>query len=418
MKKTFSLFNGKSLFLFLGFYGLSMIGLSVLSFSRASYFKEHIENFPFQYHFTAIVLFLILFFSYLGLALLTRGLGGVKQKYLSYFFGFALLLGVLTPPFLSRDITGYLFSAYTARTHMQTTFSVPIIEGVPSDWKQDVGPIWWQSSPNGYGPLFQLLTLPFSLVPMPIISAVVLYKLFNVLIFLGCVWLFSKLMTQLSLPRVTIWLFALNPALIVHGVLEGHNDILMLFALLAAASLLLENKTKTSIIALATSVALKFVTIIFLPLYWFKEKNFLLKNMIVSLLLLSGLFILFSLPFGLPLEQMKTNLFSRNVLPCMYSCSPIPYILSFLPTQTGSLLRLALFIVCWLIAFFFTCYRTWQPLKFIFLSLAALLFIYTTWLTPWYLILLIPFGLLLSNQRLYLRLTLALTFYSLFHFWI
>jgi hypothetical protein len=129
----------------------------------------------------------------------------------------------------------------------------------------------WQNIPSAYGPFWAFLAAGINLLAG---SADLLA---NVWAFKGLAILFYVLDTGLiygilagikpayALPGAL--LFAWNPLLLFETAANGHNDSVMMFFVLLAVHLLLQNRASLSIIALTCSVMIKFVTIILLPFF-------------------------------------------------------------------------------------------------------------------------------------------------------
>jgi hypothetical protein len=95
----------------------------------------------------------------------------------------------------------------------------------------------WRDAPSPYGPLWEGLSLgAFHLSGGDFLSHLFTLKIVTVLAYLGCAWLVYRILRQLQ-PQWAIAgtiSFAWSPLVLLESVQNGHNDIVMVFFLLAA----------------------------------------------------------------------------------------------------------------------------------------------------------------------------------------
>jgi hypothetical protein len=140
----------------------------------------------------------------------------------------------------------------------------------------------WVDAPSPYGPLWEGLSLgAFYLNGSDFLSHLFALKIVAALTYLGCAWLVYKILRQLQ-PEWAIAgtiAFAWSPLTLLESVQNGHNDIVMVFFLLAAVGALLEtkrwvnNRLRSALLIfsvclfLALSILVKFVTIMVVPFF-------------------------------------------------------------------------------------------------------------------------------------------------------
>lgn len=325
-----------------------------------------------------------------------------------------LVVLFLVPPFASRDTASYMVIARNAIYLHQNPYHSPI--GNPlNPWVGELGKIWWLNDPSPYGPIFLLISfLPVSARLSSLITTIFLYKLLVLLAYLGTIYFFRKLIDLYGKKKSLVYLYAFNPAILFHLVAEGHNEAFVLLFLLAGCYLSERKRLFKSVFFFFLSVFVKFSTLIFLPLFWFKGKRVSAKKVFITLVIFSTFILIFTRIFGIKLSQMKENLsfISYN---CIYACTLPIQVTDLLFGDHRWLARLVVFTSTYFAIFYLFLLKQQEPLKFIFWSTVALLFLYITWLTPWYLVMVIPFGLLIEEKR-YRQLTFILTVYSLFHY--
>jgi Gpi18-like mannosyltransferase len=93
-------------------------------------------------------------------------------------------------------------------------------------------------------------------------------KLFIAGFWLGQLWILQKLVHRLF-PKEPwrFWLFALNPLVLVETLINGHNDVVMMFLALVSYWFFLNSKKFRSLLFLLLSASIKYVTILLLPFY-------------------------------------------------------------------------------------------------------------------------------------------------------
>lgn len=177
----------------------------------------------------------------------------------------ALVLA-LAYPFLSSDVFKYLFGAKTVLVYHQNPNLV-----APQVFEGD---LWlrfmrWIHTPSPYGPVQTLLAIPYYLLGFgKFVPILYLYKLDQVFWYGLSIWALGKLGAS---PRARLF-FALNPLVLYEWLINAHNDAPMI-GLALLALVLMKNKNRYwATLSLATSIGIKFVTLIFIPFLLFPSK--------------------------------------------------------------------------------------------------------------------------------------------------
>lgn len=150
-------------------------------------------------------------------------------------------------------------------------------------------------NPTNYPPLNQFF---FALAAMlggsSILGSVIWMRFFIIAADVGVFYFGRKILKNLNLPESNIFLYLLNPLIIIELTGNLHFEGIMLFFLLAGIYLLQCQKWVFSACLLAGSIAVKLIPLIFLPLLFrkFGWKKALGYYAVVGILLL-----LFFLPF-------------------------------------------------------------------------------------------------------------------------
>ncbi|OGG21558.1 hypothetical protein A3D03_02475 [Candidatus Gottesmanbacteria bacterium RIFCSPHIGHO2_02_FULL_40_13] len=205
------------------------------------------------------------------------------------------VIAILSYPALSHDIFNYMFDArIVTKYHLNPYFFKA--NDFPGDlW---VRFMHWTHRYYPYGPIWLILTLPFSYLGFgKFVLTLMNFKLMFFLFHLGNLYLINKI-TQKLYPedRLTSLVFyGLNPLIISESLVSPHNEVMMLFFALAALYWgALQNSRMKYIILMILSAGVKFITIALLPLILFKKHindKSVLEFMIKSSLILTVLFI-------------------------------------------------------------------------------------------------------------------------------
>ena len=142
-----------------------------------------------------------------------------------------------------------------------------------------------------------------------IVGSVVVLRLQIILADIGIIYFGKKILEKLNIPIHHIFLYALNPFIIIELTGNLHFESVMLFFLVWSLYLLIQRKWIWAALIFGLSVSVKLIPLLFLPLFyqWFtKEKKItrILKFLSFSAIII-GLSVLLFLPF------LSSNLLSN-----------------------------------------------------------------------------------------------------------
>lgn len=243
-----------------------------------------------------------------------------KKSYLSLrsillisFLFLLVLVGVF--PLMSSDVLNYplytrIFTEYGENTYLMA----------PKEFPAD---IYYQKYINKnfenltmpYGPAWLALSVfPTMLGGEKTILTLYLFKLLAVIANLGCIILVYKIVSILrpKLSGLATMLYAFNPFILFQVIVDGHNDIVMTFFVLAAIYLLVIRKMVWALIMLALSVLAKFISVLLLPIFiiyaWKKDYKKTLSGIVVAAIIA----LVLCLAYGLANLEAVNNIFSRG----------------------------------------------------------------------------------------------------------
>jgi hypothetical protein len=208
----------------------------------------------------AIAALLLMFVSY---AVVVAASGQLSARVVLMAIAGLHALVLLAPPLLSTDV----FS-YQAYARMGAEYgSNPYLNGPHAIALDQVFPYVgakWSYLPSTYGPVFTVFS--YLLAPLSIAASVVAYKSIAVVASLGLVALVWRCARLRGIdPVKAVALVGLNPLLVLYGVGGGHNDLLMLLALVAAIYAILASRQRLGGALTILAIGIKLTAGLLLP---------------------------------------------------------------------------------------------------------------------------------------------------------
>ncbi len=211
------------------------------------------------------VLFITLVVVYTAFFFLVRATT-VSKKIFVIGIAFAVLFSallILSPPFMSVDLYGYIFRAEIVNTHNVNPYVV-----TPADLGYESEVPWAQTNMK-YGPLYTVISMGLQRVSGSELSAeLTVFRLFNILLFFGSAFFIFKAVRSIipRFSRAATLLFLWNPFLLIELVHNGHNDVMILFCIVLSFYALVQKKYFLAIIVLVFGFLIKFLTIFLIPI--------------------------------------------------------------------------------------------------------------------------------------------------------
>lgn len=229
-------------------------------FKNIGYFQRPLSSFLF----VSIVLLLFVFYLLI--------LNAIRKKEMSkktIWFLIITATVVLTFSYnaFSYDLFNYMFDAKIVTYYSQNPYVHKALD-FPGDPMLSF--MHWTHRLYPYGPTWLGLTVPLSFVGMQFfLPTFFLFKILISVSFLGTVFFIGKILRKFSLKDELfgIVFFALNPLVIIESLVSSHNDIVMMFFVMWAVSLLMNKKYVRSIILFILSIGVKFATAFIFPIY-------------------------------------------------------------------------------------------------------------------------------------------------------
>ena len=303
---------GLYLFTILGLfiYSYTQVDLS-LTLSRLSIWQIVEKGFQYIGYFQRplaaslyIVFLILLFANYSGLLIAS------KKKLLSrknIWITILITGGILTFAYnaFSYDLFNYIFDAKVVTYYHSNPYMHYALQ-YPHDPMLSF--MHWVERTYPYGPLWLGVTIPFSFLGGQIfLITFYLFKSIATVSYLGTAYFVEKTAQKIS-PNNSLFalvLFAFSPLVIIEGLVSGHNDMVMIFFSTVAFYLLISQNMFGSLLSLLASIAVKFATGIWLPLWillgWLQRR----KSKINYELFITGGVLLSIIP--VVLATLRTN---------------------------------------------------------------------------------------------------------------
>lgn len=126
----------------------------------------------------------------------------------------------------------------------------------------------WINAPSPYGPVWEILSLSvFNPVGGDFLAHLFALKGIAIVAYLATIWLIGDILSVIH-PEWKVWgqvAFAWNPLVLLETAQNAHNDMVMVAFLLGAVWAMVRGKDHLSLLFLALSVLVKFITILFAP---------------------------------------------------------------------------------------------------------------------------------------------------------
>ena len=221
-----------------------------------------------------IAILVLFFFLYLRTVHAAKS-GQISSTQIWHIIALVVLVLVFSYPAFSYDMFNYMFTAKTVLIYHKNPYAVtPLAFSGVDPW---LSFLHWTHLPSAYTPVWILLTLPVYLLGFGyFLMTLWNFKLLVAGFYLLSVLLIARIMRRVDPEKegVSIAMFGLNPLVIIESLVSAHNDIAMMaFALLAL--FLMPKKKLAGWFALSLSVALKFMTVTLVPVFFlYRKKKF------------------------------------------------------------------------------------------------------------------------------------------------
>lgn len=258
-----------------------------------------------QFRYILLAFICALFFTYIMGTKRLLAAPGEALKFPPLWTIAILVYAAAIPPFFSIDLYEYII-----RGRMSALYGLNPFVCTPNEISTDplYSIVFWRGTTSCYGPLWNILAHIFVLLSgSGDILNFIAFKAGALLAHIASAWFVYRIAGKLYPEKCGYLaaLFLLNPYLIYMNLIEAHNDVFMMALALAGIWLLAQGKYAFSVVALAMSVAIKYISLLLAPVFFLHVYNsglsvrakvaFTAAAGLIALLLIQA----FSLPFGM-----------------------------------------------------------------------------------------------------------------------
>jgi hypothetical protein len=230
-------------------------------FQHIGYFQRPLSTFFY------VVIVSLLFLFYFFIIRLAK-IGGIRDVRGIWILTIATAT-IMTFSYnaFSYDLFNYIFDTKIVTFYNQNPYLYKALD-FPGD--QMLSFMHSTHRPYPYGPNWLILTVPLSFIGFQFfLPTFFLFKSLMSLSFIGTAFFIGKILKKIS-PQNELFgvvFFALNPLIIIEGLVSAHNDIVMVFFAIFGLYLLLKKNYVFSFLLLFLSIGIKFATIFLLPVF-------------------------------------------------------------------------------------------------------------------------------------------------------
>lgn len=317
------------------------------------------------------------------------------------------LIFVIVLPFWCSDVFYYLGIGRLSLPYNQNPYYTTMksfLKNTNLDLKNDTvikkaSENFWANTTVVYGAFWTFLCSIISLLSFGNIDVgLFLFKIFNLIIhILNC-----HLLYKLSKNKIFPIIYGLNPFILIEGIANVHNDLVVIFFIfLALYFLIKKNNLLISIMSLSMATGIKYFAILFLPLfiiYYFRNEK--IKTRLINCVKYGSLFLIFLIiPYLIYIKDINVfmgiytqqNKIAKGLYLFIseYLKNP-PNLVEIVKTTT--FLIFAIVYICKCISLLFEKNIKFKTeMNILFLFIVYFIFLLITNFQPWYLIWLIPF---------------------------
>lgn len=386
------------------FLTLCFIGVILISIFTWQYTYIARKDFYVAHHFGNLLpyirnLSLILVATYLGLWLCLEKVK-ISPRTVLYtgiiVFVFILPIVLFTHPTRSQDVYWSLLLAKGYSTYGLNPYETQVDILSNDSWAYPV--LTWKDFPMVYGPLWALPIIGITYLSHSLGLVLILTKALFIMVVSLAVYIFYRILYLADFPeekraKYTVF-FLWNPFLIQAGLIDLHNDVFVLLAVLASYFFFLKKKYAISILTLVLGSLVKYTPaiLILIPLYgliisrksiW----NLFLKIILVGIASVSLAAVLY-VPFGgIKSSNLESLIKQGNVSMLSEHLPGTSVLLHYFPIPLDKLRLLGILIAEILIIL---CIKRRKFLSAYVLPFLVIFFFATPWFQPWYFLWILP----------------------------
>lgn len=211
------------------------------------------------------ILLIIFLFSFFIVNLFLASRNKLTIKYIFTITVLLTVISVFAYPFLSSDVFNYMFDAKILLHYHLSPYTHKALDFPSDDWIRFMR---WTHRYSPYGPAWLLLSifpalLGFGKFILSLLAFKVLAGIFHILNTIIIYRILTKIKSNEILLGVTF--YALNPLLLIEGVSNGHNDVVLATSILLTVYFVVYKKVTLSTFIMAIGFLIKYLPVLTLP---------------------------------------------------------------------------------------------------------------------------------------------------------
>lgn len=329
-----------------------------------------------------------------------------------------LIVLLVIEPLLSKDVYGYAALSWNYFQHGINPYVAPpgAIEANP--WYSLIKDIYWSNNITPYGPAFILtLALPSLLSSFKAALFVIIFKT-GLMAALMCGLLYLEKRSGSARSDIVPMLLC-NPVVLISGLGEAHNDLLVMALLCGFIGAWMVRHTKSASVLMVVAVLSKLTVAPLLVVGGFRPEGFSIRLTLMLAALCGVLTVIFFVPFNLEFQGALEGIARQRELGCFSTCSPFIAAMNWLAPFSSREVGAALFCIIFVGSFWHLGVRMKHVWLCGFVIMLSVLLILLNWLTPWYFLLLLPLVPFLELQDYARRVALmVVSAYSFFLYFV
>ncbi len=356
-----------------------------------------------------------------------------KWPLLLLFFMLIAFISLWSNPFHSTDLFGYINRGWQQLTYDTNPYITTVNQ--IQNWQQDeMFTNHWVHNPCPYGFLFAWYAKSLCLMGNGnLFWTAVLFKVMNAgsLLLTGLLLYSASRRMGSAHPELALYLCLFNPLLILHHLINGHNDILMALFMVLAGYCTIRRAWLWILPSLTAGLLIKWLALLCIPLaclYLIRQKQ--IKAMIFGGILSLALGLVLATPYLTDWQTLRLHEMEANAMVTVNSFHSLFYFAYksmatwLTPLQSGlPLFGKLLQLVLWgaFVLFYgwrlYHVFRTSEATAWIqesVLVFAVFLGVVSSKFYPWYLGMILPMALLLREGHLLRQVLLAVSCAQLF----
>lgn len=206
----------------------------------------------------------------------------ITKKYLKVSAIVSTIILLFSYPFLSSDLFNYMFDAKIIIKYHSNPYAYRPLDFPTDEWLRFMR---WIHRYSPYGPLWLGLSIiPATLGFGKFVLNLLTFKIFIAIFHLVNTYLIFKILIKINNKYSLIGtaFYSLNPILLLEGVANAHNDVVLATFLLLPIYFFVINKKVLAYLSLLAGALIKYIPILILP--WLIREN-LSKNKKVTRLI-------------------------------------------------------------------------------------------------------------------------------------